>query len=58
MYNKYSDYLAAGLGTPDNEAQNTWINHRVIRFADVLLMGAEAANIVGGAKILPTPKNG
>ncbi len=50
VYNKYSDYLAAGLGTPDNEAQNTWINHRVIRFADVLLMGAEAANIVGGAQ--------
>jgi hypothetical protein len=44
VYNLYSDYLAAGLGTPDNEAQNTWINQRVLRLSDVLLMGAEAAN--------------
>jgi hypothetical protein len=49
VYNRYDDYLAAGLGTPNNEAQNTWINHRVIRYADVLLMAAEAANEVGGA---------
>lgn len=44
VYNQYSDYLAAGQGTPNNEAQNTWINHRVLRFADILLLGAEAAN--------------
>lgn len=44
VYNQYSDYLAAGLGTPNNEAQNTWINHRVLRLADILLLGAEAAN--------------
>lgn len=50
VYNKYSDYLAAGLGTPNNEAQNTWINHRVLRLGDVLLLGAEAANEVGGAQ--------
>ncbi|MFN8253946.1 MAG: RagB/SusD family nutrient uptake outer membrane protein [Ferruginibacter sp.] len=49
VYNQYSDYLAAGLGTPNNEAQNTWINHRVFRYADVLLMAAEAANEIGGA---------
>jgi starch-binding outer membrane protein, SusD/RagB family len=49
VYNPYSDYQAAGLGTPNNEAQNTWVNHRVIRYADVLLMAAEAANEVGGA---------
>jgi len=44
VYNQYSDYLAAGLGTPENEAQNTWVNQRVLRLSDVLLMGAEAAN--------------
>jgi hypothetical protein len=49
VYNQYSDYLAAGLGTPDNESQNTWVNQRVLRYADVLLMAAEAANEVGGA---------
>ena len=49
VYNNYNDYLSAGLGTPNNEAQNTWINHRVLRYADVLLMAAEAANEVGGA---------
>ncbi len=48
VYNQYSDYLAAGLGTPNNEAQNTWINHRVFRYADVLLMAAEAATQIGG----------
>lgn len=48
VYNKYSDYIAAGQGTPGNEAQNTWINQRVLRFSDVLLMGAEAANELGG----------
>lgn len=48
VYNNYERYLEAGLGTPNNEAQNTWINHRVIRYADVLLMAAEAANEVGG----------
>lgn len=49
VYSQYSEYLAAGLGTPNNEAQNTWINHRVLRYADVLLLAAEAANEVGGA---------
>lgn len=49
VYNQYSDYLAAGLGTPNNESQNTWVNHRVLRYADALLMAAEAANEVGGA---------
>lgn len=50
VYNKYSDYQAAGLGTPNNEAQNTWVNQRVFRMADVYLMAAEAANEVGGAQ--------
>ncbi|HET9057935.1 MAG TPA: RagB/SusD family nutrient uptake outer membrane protein [Chitinophagaceae bacterium] len=49
VYNQYTDYLAAGLGTPNNEAQNTWVNGRVLRYSDVLLMAAEAANEVGGA---------
>ncbi len=47
VYNQYSDYLAAGQGTPNNEAQNTWVNQRVLRLSDVLLMGAEAANETG-----------
>lgn len=50
VYNQYSDYQAAGLGTPNNEAQNTWVNHRVFRMADVYLMAAEAANEIGGAQ--------
>lgn len=50
VYNQYSDYQAAGLGTPNNEAQNTWVNHRVFRMADAYLMGAEAANELGGAQ--------
>jgi hypothetical protein len=49
MYNRYSDYIAAGLGTPGNEAQNTWVNQRVLRLSDVILMAAEAANEIGGA---------
>lgn len=48
VYNKYSDYIAAGQGTPGNESQNTWVNQRVLRYADVLLMAAEAANEIGG----------
>ncbi|MBS1733024.1 MAG: RagB/SusD family nutrient uptake outer membrane protein [Bacteroidetes bacterium] len=48
VYNNYNDYLAAGLGTPNNEAQNTFVNHRVLRYADVKLMAAEAANEIGG----------
>lgn len=52
VYNNYNDYLAAGLGTPNNEAQNTWVNHRVFRMADVYLMAAEAANEIGGAQNL------
>lgn len=50
VYNQYTDYQAAGLGTPNNEAQNTWVNHRVFRMADVYLMAAEAANEIGGAQ--------
>lgn len=49
VYNRYEDYLTAGQGTPNNEAQNTWVNQRVLRYADVLLMAAEAANEIGGA---------
>lgn len=49
VYNSYERYQQAGLGTPNNEAQNTWVNQRVLRYADVLLMAAEAANEVGGA---------
>lgn len=48
VYNKREDYLLAGLGTPNNEAQNTWVNQRVLRYADVLLLAAEAANEIGG----------
>ena len=49
VYSAYSDYISAGQGTPNNEFQNTWINQRVLRYADVLLMAAEAANELGGA---------
>jgi hypothetical protein len=49
VYNRYSDYIAAGQGTPGNEAQNTWINQRVLRLSDVILLAAEAANEIGGA---------
>jgi starch-binding outer membrane protein, SusD/RagB family len=50
VYSQFNEYLAAGQGTPNNDAQNTWINCRVLRLADVLLMAAEAANEVGGAQ--------
>ena len=50
VYNKREDYLAAGLGTPNNEAQNTWVNQRVLRYAEVLLLAAEAANEIGGTQ--------
>ena len=50
VYNNYNDYLDAGLGTPQNESQNTWVNHRVLRFADALLLAAEAANEIGGTQ--------
>jgi hypothetical protein len=29
--------------------QNAWINHGLLRYADVLLLAAEAANEIGGA---------
>ena len=29
--------------------QNSWLNHVLLRYADVLLMAAEAANELGGA---------
>ena len=48
-YNSYNEYLAGGIGTPNNEAQNTFVNQRVLRYADVILMAAEAANELGGA---------
>jgi starch-binding outer membrane protein, SusD/RagB family len=48
VYNNFNDYLAVGQGTPNNEAQNTWVNQRVLRYSDVLLMAAEAANEAGG----------
>lgn len=48
MYNPYDDYIKAGQGTPNNESQNTWVNQRVLRYADVLLMAAEASNELGG----------
>ena len=48
VYSNYTDYLTAGLNTPNNDAQNTFVNHRVLRYADVLLMAAEAANEIGG----------
>jgi starch-binding outer membrane protein, SusD/RagB family len=50
VYNLFTEYQAAGLGTPNNEAQNTWVNHRVFRMADIYLMAAEAANEIGGAQ--------
>jgi hypothetical protein len=32
------------------ERQASWINQKILRYADVLLMAAEAANEVGGAQ--------
>lgn len=48
VYNTKASYVEAGLGTPNNEAQNTWVNYRALRYADVLLLAAEAANEIGG----------
>ncbi len=49
VYNNYDEYIARGLGLPNNESQNTWVNYRALRFSDVLLMAAEAANEIGGS---------
>ena len=35
------------LGTADNNGGADWINHRILRYADVILMLAEAANEKG-----------
>ncbi|RYZ44466.1 MAG: RagB/SusD family nutrient uptake outer membrane protein, partial [Chitinophagaceae bacterium] len=37
------------MQTYTGERQAAWVNQRVLRYADVLLMAAEAANEVGGA---------
>lgn len=37
------------MQTFTGERQGAWINQRILRYADVLLMAAEAANEVGGA---------
>lgn len=34
----------------NNNRFGPWMNHRIIRYADVLLMAAEAANEIGGAQ--------
>jgi hypothetical protein len=49
VYNTYDEYIARGLGLPNNESQNTWVNYRALRYSDVLLMAAEAANEIGGS---------
>lgn len=50
VYNTYDDYVSRGLGTPNNESQNTWVNYRALRYSGVLLMAAEAANELGGTQ--------
>ncbi len=42
-------YPEASMQTFTGSRQGGWINQRVIRYAEVLLMAAEAANEVGGA---------
>lgn len=42
-------YPEPAMQTYTGRRQNSWLNHVLIRYADVLLMAAEAANEVGGA---------
>lgn len=44
IYTNPADRLAL------NNRFGPWMNHRIIRYADVLLMAAEAANEIGGAQ--------
>jgi hypothetical protein len=44
VYTNPADRLA------NNNKFGPWMNHRIIRYADVLLMAAEAANEIGGAQ--------
>jgi starch-binding outer membrane protein, SusD/RagB family len=44
IYTNPADRLAK------NNRFGPWMNHRIIRYADVLLMAAEAANEIGGAQ--------
>jgi hypothetical protein len=44
IYTNPADRLAL------NNRFGRWMNHRIIRYADVLLMAAEAANEIGGAQ--------
>lgn len=42
-------YPEPSMQTFTGERQGGWVNQRVLRYADVLLMAAEAANEIGGA---------
>ncbi|HRX92844.1 MAG TPA: RagB/SusD family nutrient uptake outer membrane protein [Chitinophagaceae bacterium] len=42
-------YPEPTMQTATGRLQNKWINHSLIRYSDVLLMAAEAANEVGGS---------
>jgi hypothetical protein len=42
-------YPETSMQTFTGERQGGWINQRMLRYADVLLMAAEAANEIGGA---------
>lgn len=42
-------YPEPSMQTSTGRRQNSWINHILLRYADVLLIAAEAANELGGA---------
>jgi starch-binding outer membrane protein, SusD/RagB family len=42
-------YPEPSMQTLTGRRQNNWLNHTLIRYADVLLLAAEAANELGGA---------
>jgi len=42
-------YPEPSIQASTGRRQNNWLNHGVLRYADVLLMAAEAANELGGA---------
>ena len=50
LYSNKKVYTSPSDRAAYNERQGPWMNHRIIRYADVLLMAAEAANELGGAQ--------
>lgn len=50
LYTNKKIYTAPSDRSTFNNRFGPWMNHRIIRYADVLLMAAEAANELGGAQ--------